>query len=134
MSTSAWIGGPVGPPEPGFHQLSPVNHDQRHPQGPGLERSEAAMRAGGRWPRSWENGSAPGSRPGWLPATCSGGSEDHLEIGGIYVIGHGQITVASTFYLGPAQSSAEKSLAVAIQGVGMEVYHKTGLPFTVSGG
>ena len=48
--------------------------------------------------------------------------EDHLEVGGIHVVGDGEIAVA--LHLGPAPELRRNQLAVAIQGMGMEVYHK----------
>ena len=48
--------------------------------------------------------------------------EDHLEVGGIHVVGDGEIAVA--LHLGPAPELRRNQLAVAIQGMSMEVYHK----------
>ena len=55
--------------------------------------------------------------------------KDHLEVGGIHVVGDGEIAVA--LHLGPAPKLRRNQLAVAIQGVGMEVDHKSRFPFSV---
>ena len=48
--------------------------------------------------------------------------EDHLEVGGIHVVGDAEIAVA--LHLGPAPQLRRQQLAVAIQGMGMQVNHK----------
>jgi hypothetical protein len=47
--------------------------------------------------------------------------EDRLEIGGVHVVGDGQIPVALD--LGPAPQFRRQKLPVAIKGMGVQVYH-----------
>ena len=121
-------GGPVGARGHRLRQALAVDHDERHPQGPGLGgqgADEGRGQVGELQARDEHRVVAP------VEAQGRGfqAGEDHLEVGGIHVVGDGEIAVA--LHLGPAPELRRNQLAVAVQGMRMEVYHKGG--FSVFG-
>ena len=122
-------GGPVGARGHWLRQALAVDHDERHPQGPRLGsqgRDEGRRQVRELQPRDEHRVVAPVEAQGrGLQA-----GKDHLEVGGIHVVGHGEIAVA--LYLGPAPEFRRNQLAVAVQGVGMEIYDRAGLGFLFS--
>jgi hypothetical protein len=104
-------GGPVGARGHRLRQALAVDHDERHPQGPGLGGQggdEGRGQVGELETRDEHRVVAPveaqgrGFEPG----------KHHLEVGGIHVVGNGEKAVA--LHLGPAPKLRRNQLAVAI--------------------
>ena len=114
-------GGPVGPRGHRLRQGLAVDDDEGHPQGPGLggQRSDEGRGQVGEL-------QAGDKHRVVAPVEAQGrgfqAGEDHLEVGGIHVVGDAEIAVA--LHLGPAPQLRRQEFAVAIQGMGMEIYHK----------
>jgi len=128
MSTSASMAARLVPGATGSARLSPWTTMRGHPQGPGLGgqgSDEGRGQVGELQAGDKHRVVAP------VEAQGRGfqAGKDHLEVGGIHVVGNGEKAVA--LYLGPPPELGRNQLAVAIQGMGMEVYHKGGFSFLV---
>ena len=111
-----------------LRQALAVDDDERHPQGPGLggQGADEGRRQVGEF--------QAGNDDRGLAAVEAQGrgleaGEDHFVVGGVHVVGDPQVAVA--LHLGPAPQLRRQELAVAVQGVGVQVNHKGSIQFSV---